>query len=992
MHDSLERDPVGAWPSGDTLDAQIFVRARQSEVLSVAYLLTTGRDRARGLAIAAFLKFFEDAETLDPDADPRMVLLVYVGRCFLRGEYEAEPARPLVMFNEPATQKYGVESRRARTLAALGRLDERERVALVLSEVGGFEPEDLNRVIERGNTLLVAPMETGRQRIRQSLDIPSGQPVRPALLETGFDGPRDDLWTHLEEPVAEIRNRSRRRNRLLTYGAAAGVALLAVVLLLVLAGDTLFGSDDDTSGLVEVTPAPAIDEEPDFAPPVPALPTPTPIPTPLPAGDVPSTLLAEIRHEPESGTPYSTLAVYNAERNELESLPTEDGQIPSTLSDSTGISPDGTRIVMLRGEWLEQSVRYTATAFATGTLEREWHVEVGTYDVIPGGGISVRMGMTLTTERVYLAILGQDVPDAAQVIALDPVTGEPRETTRIDVAPVRINADFRGNVFLFAPPDESRLILAIETSDRLGGSDTDAFLHTLRLPDLAPQGDVVQPHTGTGGVFPLWGARMSPDGSSLYTLTSIDERWPARLIFFNLDSSEPSLVDLPFRNDHALTYPILSTVLSNNGHRLYVIDRMSGDVAIVHLIEQRLERMFPIDAGEFGPRFGIEADQFVFGWDNALSSDGTRLYLTTGIGDQNRMRDLPRSSGVWVIDLQEWKIVDFWPVEGGTSEVFASADGQSVLVRHWHNDSREESQYSYRLTRLGGGPGQPVGTAGLDEPANYTLMSLAKLYRAQHGRTPAVDDNLPADLDQFTTLPRMTVSTGPDPVAGISTTIEVQLLEPASDETLETQPPNVRFNPESTISAYLRGTGQSDQFVVLAQVETGVYRASTTFSAPGDWTIDVAVTAPDGTASLAPHVTALTIAPALAGTDGKLYQFNLDTLPEEPVTRGQTMVRVWLMDVESGRPMPDGVQLAVGQPGLGQDLEQGMPGRIDVALTGPGSGGYRTVLLQQVTPTAYEGTVALRNAGEWRATIRFQLPDGERISIPGGVIQVSPSS
>ncbi|HEX2280526.1 MAG TPA: hypothetical protein VHG52_02065, partial [Thermomicrobiales bacterium] len=299
---------VEGWRSGSLEAARAFVRSRQAESLLVAWLLTMDSDRARGLAAASLLTFLREPDGFDPDADPRLELLAAAGRCFLTREYDAVPATQSHQITHSEREHLRIETGRDRTLAALGRLSESERLALVLSEVAGLDEREVNRVLGQSGVESVVQRGQGQRRMRQTLDLPPGDSVRPMLLEAGFDRPRDDLWPHLEGPLSRIQCREQRRRRMISLGFAGVVLLVSLVTAAVLFGDDLLGDGSDPAD--QAVNVPAVEDDLDIRQSVPILPTPTPSPTPMPAGEVPNTLLAEIRHDPNSEDSYTSLAIY----------------------------------------------------------------------------------------------------------------------------------------------------------------------------------------------------------------------------------------------------------------------------------------------------------------------------------------------------------------------------------------------------------------------------------------------------------------------------------------------------------------------------------------------------------------------------------------------------------------------------------------------------------------------------------------------------------
>ncbi|HEV2126034.1 MAG TPA: hypothetical protein VGW38_25030, partial [Chloroflexota bacterium] len=220
MQRDTEDDRTPTSQQGNLVTAQQLVGALQSEALYVSFLLTGDRQAAIALAETAFLELFEQTNMSELDSDARAQLLLLIGKSFLRGDYKERIERnaPAGLFIEPGPTRYGVDNRRTLLLAALGRLSDRERAGLVLGELGGLDSGTLNTLLERRNEPLAAPMETARQRVRQSVDVPPGEPLRSVLVEATFDAPRINLWPRLEEPLVEIQCRRRKHSQLTAYG------------------------------------------------------------------------------------------------------------------------------------------------------------------------------------------------------------------------------------------------------------------------------------------------------------------------------------------------------------------------------------------------------------------------------------------------------------------------------------------------------------------------------------------------------------------------------------------------------------------------------------------------------------------------------------------------------------------------------------------------------------------------------------------------------
>lgn len=987
----IEHGLVDAQRRDSLPSAQSVVQSRQAETLAVAYLLTGDRDRAVGLAEAALLSFLRELKKLDPDADPRTRVLIHLGRHFLDGEHAGVPSGRHELIADAVPEKYAVENQRERTLTALSRLDDRERAALLLSDMCGIDPGEL---YERNNDTLAAPPETARERLRQSLDVPSGESLRPLLVEAGFDGPKDDLWPGLAGPYAEIQRREKRRGQLLTFSVVGGVILVAIVSIAVIFGPQLI-NDNEADAAAIATPT-VVDDDLVIPSDPPISPTPTPTPPLPPVGDVPGTLLAQTYHDGRSNNPYSTLSVYEPDSNALRQVLDGSEELGGSNSGPILISPDGQQLILIQQDRTGTKVHYTATALDSNTLERQWETDIGTFEGEDeqSGMILVQLSAVVASESVYIAILSHEMPEIATLMAFNRRDGTLSENSAIDLEGSVIGtSDFLGNVFLFKPVDESKLVLVIEKYDRSGQRSQDPFVYQIALPTLVQIGDPLATDDPTGQTFGFWSTRVTPNSDALFNMTYTLDRGGSQMSFFNLDTGEMTHLPLPFAKRGGEPYVGTSSVLAPDGRTLYVLDQAGGHVAIVDLNQRKIERFFPLDTGEFDTLFGPGSDQFILGWANLISPDGTRLFVAADVGDRFRRSGPIEESGVWVIDLTQWRILDFWPVEGQASWMHSIPHEQTVLVSSWFYTSEQSTQMLTRFNMADGSTIQlPVDVPTTEDGGAPTLVSLVELYRNQHGRSPNIDGVEQHGLADFQTLPRIEASATTDNVAaGVTTSVEVRILDPASGEVLSSQNPNVRFDSGSTVTAILKAEDQSRQIIVLANIEPGVYRGSVTFPATGRWTIDVAVTGRDGTVSVSSDTGWIDVAPTFAGSDGRLYQFAITSQPEQPVIEEDITISLKLIDIESGVPLPEGVTLLPDQPALEGSSIEGMPERIDVALVfarGNQPGVYRTALLYQISPGIYEGTTQLKDAGTWAAEIRFQPPGSRRTLIPAGSIQV----
>lgn len=994
MQQESQLDPIRAWQAGSLQAAHMLVRRHQSEIRGIAYLLTLDQDQGRGLAHATFEQFFQSISTLDPDSDPRLALLTRLGRSFLRKEFEAEDPSPVAFMATAMPQKYGVENQRDRVMAALGRMDERERVALVLGEVAGFDPGQLNTVLERGNTALVAPMETGRQRLRQSLDIPMGNPVRPVLLDAMFDGPQEDIWPAIEDNVAEIQRGEQRRGQLLTWGIAAGVVLILLVGIIALFDVNPFSGDDaDSPGIGSELP---IDDE-DLGTPAPTVvpPTPTPIPTPLPAADLPNLLIAA-ELDRQTATYYRAQIVqYDAETNQIvqvgESAATEMMQNAAFSS----ISPDGgSLIVAATAEPLAENM-YRLMVFDIDTFELRWEMTLTIDQTQAGFG-----WIASSSDAIYLAQFDpeSDMP-VVTAYALEDGTETGSATLEYSVSPDQQAVVH--SLHLHVAPDESFLLATLYRFPWLGGSENEAWYGLVRLPDLEPA-QMLQVETPEDGPrFDFRRARMTIDGDALYFLDYGIRGHGLVVQFFRLADQQHTAVEIPFSLDGELPYSS-NAVTSNDGRRLYLYDSTVGEIAIVNLDEQRLERFFPLDTGAFEDLFGKGEGQFGMGWPSLLSLDGERLYIGARFNPDAGTTTVVESTGIWVIDVNTWTVADFWPVDGVIDTLYHVPGSDSLLVRSQMFPPPEGTGSTVSnvatFARVGRVDGEvvfdPVDSSFAESIDSYfQLGSLTQLYAAYNGRAAGIDGIMPADPLFQSSLPGIRLWAPLNVVSNQDAQLTVRILDPATRRALEAARDEVRFDPASTITARLSREGSPSQLVVLNTIEPGLYRGNINLPDHGSWNVDISIISPDGTTRLIPAAGNIVIQPTLTGDDGKRYRARLTYEPGDPAANQQIIVRVRLVDVETGEMLPEGLGFSGAQDVLDGAALDPLPDRLYVTFGAPGYNlNPQTLVVNLVEHGVWMRNMTFWTDGTWSSSVQVQLGPEETFELFTGTVGIDPAA
>lgn len=982
-----ERDSIPTWQQGNLVAAQQLVSTLQSEALYVSFLLTGDRQAAIALAEAGFLEFFGQNRVSEPDADGRTQLLLLIGKSFLKGDYKERIERdaPAGLFTDPGPTRYGVDNRRTLLLAALGRLNDRERAGLVLGDLSGLDSTTLNTLLERRNEPLAAPMETARQRVRQSVDIPAGEPLRSALVEATFDAPKINLWPRLEEPLTDIQRRRRKQSQLITYGVVGAVLLVLVASVALLFGDVLLNGSEaegSTSGGEASEEATALPPEPTpyLAPPVFA-PASTPEPSSsLPAANVPGWFLLEtIQNEFDSPDGfYRHIERYDPEQNQIRNLFVNQIQLANGSS-GVQFSPDGYQMVLFRQEPSEAETRYFIDSFATDSVGRQWETELLTVAGNPGADSDFtnvpRLVSAITDDRVYAAVLTTDTRPTLTVHALFNRNGRPRGLLEIELpeqtADTRV---FQGNIFLYAPPDNEHVYLFLESFGDPGkGRQLQLFtIDRLDMTIVNEQGINANPEQE----FWFWGARPTMDGDALYGLQQDRGGSEMRVQFLEFETGERTIIDLPFVSPGQYENVTTASVLSHDGQRMYVIDQQGASVAVINLAERRLERAFPLDRGDFASQFEGGGDQYLFGYTATLSADGSEIYIATTEQNASPGDDLWQS-GVWVIDATIWRISDFIPIEGFIDGIhLAPAEGAIYVQARATPSATEQATELIEILPANAQPVIRQFQVPTTDSTYHQLRSPADIYRSQYSRSPAIDGARLTDSETFSTLPRLEVTTGPPVVAaGQQAMVEVRVLDPASGDLLTAEQQNVRFKQAAGVTAVIDSPNGDRQFLVLGQVEPGVYRGGVTVQTEGRWTVDVAVSDAGGQSWVAPQVSQIDVAPTFTGSDGRAYLFELSTEPEPPAANQDVTVRLRLIDAQTGEPMPETVTLSE------------LPERIDARFT-QGQESFQTVILCQVANGVYEGINRFWSPGPHTATILIQ-PDGQtQMTIPANTIEV----
>src|SRR5690606_18269869 len=130
--------------------------------------------------------------------------------------------------------------------------------------------------------------------------------------------------------------------------------------------------------------------------------------------------------------------------------------------------------------------------------------------------------------------------------------------------------------------------------------------------------------------------------------------------------------------------------------------------------------------------------------------------------------------------------------------------------------------------------------------------------------------------------------------------------DPTTGEPQAANQPGVRFDPASTAVMRLRHeSGNADDLILIpTSSEPGLYRASATIEETGYWSVELTVTAADGTAWTVRNQRVFEAVPSFEASDGKRYILAIETDPDEPSVEEEVQVTARFVEIDSGDPLP----------------------------------------------------------------------------------------
>jgi hypothetical protein len=338
------------------------------------------------------------------------------------------------------------------------------------------------------------------------------------------------------------------------------------------------------------------------------------------------------------------------------------------------------------------------------------------------------------------------------------------------------------------------------------------------------------------------------------------------------------------------------------------------------------------------------------------------------------------------VDVATWRIVDRWEAPGMAVSASLTADGSRLYfsLATVAAQASAQTSYAYQFWELDTATGlaQPVDAElpSLEGISGLWLFSLQHFYRQRYGVTPPSGGIAPVDLTDYETLPRAELTVSDElPAAGQQVRFTIRFVHPRTGAPLAVRQPGVRFEPAANVTLTLSHPDQADVIVFPLRVSNAVFEAALPITAHGRWQATVTVGNADGT-TWSQHWPAIVSAtPSFEAENGRRYQFRLQADPAAPVVDQPVTLRVVLVDVEAGAPLPEGVGFAGG-----------LPDEIDVAFVRDGSA-FKSATLEPAGHGVYTAETVFPWPGTWQADLSFRLPGdtGPPVHIGGGSLEVA---
>lgn len=792
---------------GDLDACREFTARHAPAGLRVAYLLTGSRPWALDLTRGALLATLLAPPGTSDGLTPGEALMLQIGRRWLALAEGSGADHRADEVGEAAPKE---PDRLAAARGALARFDEHQRGALVLHDYAGLPVEPLAELYALSPDLIYSQIVRTRDLFRQAAGLERGDDHRATLAAIAFDAPREALWPSIEAEVRAGFERQQRRRRLLNAGAVAAALLLLLVggFLLSRPGDGDRLSGDGREALAVEPTAPRL--------PFRVLPT----ATATPMADVGSAIL-----------------VYSGDRGGARTGLFQEAAAVVPLLDPSAVeagppivSPDGELILTLWYDYHDGAASAFVTAWERDLTARRWQAIVTTDgDAAPGERPDVKITGAVDHRHVYVARHPWTGGEMIEIDVLDRVTGALLETIATNLAGFAA-----AEVWLAAPPglDQVHLFAINGPAPAESGAFTITFL-AYRVPGGEKiHGRILHDQPDSRSFF-LYESQLVAGQPVLFGVEYTSHYRQLAVHFFDPVSGRilPRVV-LPFQ---PVADPLpYQQAISNDGHWLYVLSPATLEVAVVNLFDRSLVGVVPLDPGVLAPeQIGV---QYLQSHEMQLSPDGSRLYaLGTGAAS---------ASGVWVIDVGSWTVVDHLLPEARPAELLLSGDGRTLYLRGEENGVAS-GEGELLAIDTASGDAHPLEAPGA---GRYSLASIATLYRRTYAVSPAVDGLRAEGSPAAAPLATARVELAPTRVtAGDTVSVEVRFVHPLTGEPVAEGSPGARFEEPLGVRLTLELDGGSAAVILeLGRAGYGHYRGFVRLGEPGRWTARLNVDWPDG--------------------------------------------------------------------------------------------------------------------------------------------------
>ncbi len=773
-----------------------------------AYLLTGSRSASVDLVSGAMTSLLTGMHGKKDIQDLQQALMLEVARqwlSFLTGD-----SRGTVRRATDAASVYSEDVPLAQFWTTLARLDNHQRGLLVLHDFSGLPVDELAGVFDLAPEIVYLQLLQTRGLVRIGTGLKDADDLAGKLRAASFDAPSQAIWPLIRDDVEVVLARRARRQRLLT-------AAVAVVVIALVTASVFFVLDQEPAS-VALPGTPTNEPDRAFAQTTPFSVLPTS--TPTPAANVDDTILVQIS---EAGALRTTRFGESPGAALLGETAVE--------ADVPIVSPDGEQVFMLWYDYRSGRATGYLAAFDNALNDERWRTTIAVDDEVePGERADIQMAAAVDHERVYVARHSWKSGDNIEIDVFDRESGE-----RLETIGTNLTGFAAADVRLHAPPGLNRVHLFAITND--APPETGALTITF-LGYQVPGGEKVhgrilfdQPDSRT---FFLYESQLVAGGTTLFGVEHTSYYQHIAVHFFDLESGRvlPRLV-LPF-DQVADPMPYQQSV-SNDGHWLYVLSPSSLEVAVVNLFDRSLAGMVPLDPGVVaGEPVGVG---YLPGKAMQLSPDGRRLYaLGTADG---------RSSGVWVIDVESWTVIDHWLPDVEVAKILLSGDGRILYLRRMQMVNQTSPAGALIAVDVDNGNASEID---VPESGRFSLASIVTLYQRTYAVSPSVNGVVPSGVFSTAPLAAAQVEVNPGMTPATETvSIDVQFIHPLTREPVSEDGQVARYEePGGVRVAWLPESGEAPVILELGRVGYGHYQGFVRLPQAGIWSARVDVDWPDG--------------------------------------------------------------------------------------------------------------------------------------------------